>query len=51
MIDPVEAIMKHTGSLLVPTGSSTGHVSPLPTVKPDLPSYETASETGKRTLW
>lgn len=50
MIDPV-AVMKHTGSLLIPTSSKTGHVAPLPTVKPTLPVYEVASETGTRTLW
>jgi len=51
MIDPVQAFVKATSTLLVPTSSSSHHVAPIPTVVPNLPEYQTAGETGKRTLW
>ncbi|MCJ1463719.1 hypothetical protein MMC07_002328 [Pseudocyphellaria aurata] len=38
----MEPLLKHA------TGSP---VAPIPTVIPDVPSYQTASETGHRTLW
>lgn len=47
IIDPVWALK--TSSLLVPTSSSS--VGPLPTVTPNLPRYEEATETGTKTLW
>jgi len=53
MIDPtqvIEAFAKKTSSLLVPTSSSTS-VSPLPTVVPNTPIYESVGETGTKTLW
>lgn len=50
MIDPMTAILK-TSSLLVPTSSATHSVSPIPTVTPNLPRYETIGQTGTKTLW
>ncbi|PBP21271.1 opsin-1 [Diplocarpon rosae] len=52
MIDPAQVIeVFKTKSLLLPTTSSTPYVSPIPTVKPDVPVYETVGETGTKTLW
>lgn len=52
MMDPME-ILKKTSTLLVPTSTSSGHPSDtsFPTVVPDLPEFQGASETGIRTLW
>ncbi|KAI7014833.1 hypothetical protein KC366_g15681, partial [Hortaea werneckii] len=49
IVDPVEALKKTVSATatVVPTAS----VSPVPTVVPSLPEYQTASETGNRTLW
>ncbi|KAF2085086.1 putative opsin protein [Saccharata proteae CBS 121410] len=52
MIHPeqvAEMFKSHTTNLL-PTGTPFP-VDPIPTFKPDQPSYEQASETGMRTLW
>jgi len=46
IVDPMQALAA-TGT--VPVGT-TKH-TPLPTVVPSLPEYQTASETGERTLW
>ncbi|KAI9810194.1 MAG: hypothetical protein M1827_006640 [Pycnora praestabilis] len=52
MIDPVEAMMKATSNLLVPTTSSKSPIAPIPTVIPtSLPIYETSTDTGVTTLW
>ncbi|KAI9047339.1 hypothetical protein LZ554_008786 [Drepanopeziza brunnea f. sp. 'monogermtubi'] len=56
MIDPAQvmdafAAMKTTASLVVPPVSSPTHVSPIPSVVPDLPIYESVGETGTKTLW
>ncbi|KAK6581775.1 hypothetical protein PZA11_005472 [Diplocarpon coronariae] len=52
MIDPAQVIEAfQTKSLLLPTSSSTPDVSPIPTVRPDVPVYETVGETGTKTLW
>jgi len=52
MIDPMTALLK-TSRLLVPTSSATATptVSPIPTVVPTLPTYETIGKTGSKTLW
>lgn len=52
MIDTME-ILKKTSTLLVPTSSSSGKPvdTAFPTVVPDLPTFEGASQTGIRTLW
>jgi bacteriorhodopsin len=52
MIDPVEALLKGTTSLLVPS-STKGQpgATEFPTVVPDLPKFERAHENGTRTLW
>ncbi|GIZ39749.1 hypothetical protein CKM354_000312100 [Cercospora kikuchii] len=47
MIDPVQAFAMATGT--IPLGKPS--VSPVPSVVPSLPEYQTASETGERTLW
>ena len=47
IVDPVEAFKKTTATVPIPTSS----VAPVPTVVPSLPEYQTASETGNRTLW
>ncbi|RDW95137.1 putative opsin-1 [Coleophoma crateriformis] len=52
MVDPVEALLKKTSSLLVPTSSATHTVSPIPTVVPG-PSrvFEKVGGSGATTLW
>jgi len=50
MIDPMTALRK-TSSLLVPTSTATASVSPIPTVVPTPPHYETVGATGSKTLW
>jgi hypothetical protein len=45
IIDPVQAMATATLPLTKTTAT------PLPTVVPSLPEYQTASETGERTLW
>lgn len=50
MIDAVEAFKTAT-SILVPTSTPTATATPLPTVVPTPPYYETAGESGKKTLW
>jgi len=50
MIDPMQALAKATGSLLVPTTSATP-VTPLPSFVPDTPYFEEAGKAGKTTLW
>jgi len=50
MIDPMTALRK-TSSLLVPTSTATASVSPIPTVVPTPPHYETVGGTGSKTLW
>jgi hypothetical protein len=54
MIDPMQAFdmesfKSKTSSLLVPT--STPSVAPIPTVVPNVPTYETVGESGTKTLW
>jgi len=44
IVDPVQALAT------VPLASSAS-ATPLPTIVPSLPEYQTASETGERTLW
>lgn len=46
-------ILKKTSTLLVPTSTSSGHPSDtvFPTVVPDLPEFQAATQTGIRTLW
>lgn len=46
IVDPVEAFATHTSSLL-----ASSSVAPIPTVVPSLPEYESATDTGNRTLW
>ncbi|KAF2770037.1 family A G protein-coupled receptor-like protein [Teratosphaeria nubilosa] len=48
IVDPVEAFTKATATL--PLTSPTA-VDPIPTIHPNLPEYEKATETGNRTLW
>jgi len=48
IIDPVQALAQATGTFMEAAKSS---VAPIPTVVPSLPEYQTASETGTRTLW
>lgn len=43
IVDPVQALAS------VPLAKTSA--TPLPTVVPSLPEYQTASETGERTLW
>jgi len=45
IVDPVQAFA--TGTIPLATSS----VAPIPSVVPTLPEYQTASETGTRTLW
>ncbi|KAI7577806.1 hypothetical protein KC316_g10143, partial [Hortaea werneckii] len=49
IVDPVEALKKTVSATA--TVAPTASVSPVPTVVPSLPEYQTASETGNRTLW
>jgi len=51
MIDPqmVEAFKQATSTVLARPTSS--HVSPIPTVVPNVPIYEKVGETGTKTLW
>lgn len=42
MVDAMEPLIKHA------TGSP---VAPIPTVLPDIPSYQVAGDVGQRTLW
>lgn len=56
MLDPMqaldmEAFRTATSSLLVPTTTPTPSVSPIPTVVPNVPTYETIGQSGKNTLW
>ncbi|TGO40323.1 hypothetical protein BHYA_0039g00650 [Botrytis hyacinthi] len=58
MIDPMQVlemdIMKKTTSLLpVPTSTATAtpSVAPIPTVVPNVPTYEVAGQSGQTTLW
>jgi len=54
LVDPVEAFMegaKATKSLLVPTTSPSPSATPLPTVIPNLPTYERIDDSGSITLW
>lgn len=59
MLDPMQAFdmegfRKTTSSLLSPTSTSTAtptSVAPIPTVVPNVPTYETIGESGKTTLW
>jgi bacteriorhodopsin len=54
MIDPqqaIDAFNRKTSSLLVPTTSATASVSPIPTVVPTPPIFETVGEAGTKTLW
>ncbi|QDS68863.1 hypothetical protein FKW77_007413 [Venturia effusa] len=52
MMDPME-IMKKSSTLLVPTSTGSGHPkdTAFPTVVPDLPEFQGATQTGIRTLW
>lgn len=52
IIDPVDVLLK-TSSLLVPTATATKSPADtaFPTVVPDLPHFEHATDSGKRTLW
>lgn len=45
IVDPVEAFATATSKL------ATSSVAPVPTVVPSLPEYESATDTGNRTLW
>lgn len=53
IVDPAQAFAAFTEALAVATstGTTTSKVSPIPTVVPSLPEYQTAGETGERTLW
>ncbi|KAI6955995.1 hypothetical protein KC321_g15429, partial [Hortaea werneckii] len=51
IVDPVEALKKTVSATATATVAPTASVSPVPTVVPSLPEYQTASETGNRTLW
>ena len=54
IVDPVQAFAAFTAALdaqATSTGTTTSKVSPIPTVVPSLPEYQTAGETGERTLW
>jgi len=51
MVDPKQAFVEATKSLLVPTASASPSVAPIPTVKPDTPYYEEVADAGKITLW
>ncbi|QSZ34133.1 hypothetical protein DSL72_005721 [Monilinia vaccinii-corymbosi] len=56
MLDPMQAfdmdaLRTATSSLLVPTTTPTPSVSPLPTVIPNVPTYETIGHSGKNALW
>jgi len=55
MIDPqyIADVFKTTSSLPNPTfpTATPTHVSPIPSVVPDLPTWEKAHETGHKTLW
>ncbi|KAK0123857.1 hypothetical protein ONS95_008850 [Cadophora gregata] len=54
MIDPtqvIEAFGKKTSSLIVPTHSHSPSPTALPTVVPNVPTYEQVGETGTKTLW
>lgn len=51
MIDPVQAFEIATSTLLVPTHLPTSTVSPIPTVIPNVPIYETVGESGTKALW
>lgn len=44
IVDPVQAFA-------TATSAATSSVSPIPTVVPSLPEYESATDTGNRTLW
>lgn len=47
-------IMKKTTALLpLPTSTATAtpSVAPIPTVVPNVPTYEVAGQSGQRTLW
>jgi len=44
IVDPIQALAS------VPLATSAS-ATPLPTIVPSLPEYQTASETGERTLW
>ncbi|KAI7367883.1 hypothetical protein KC354_g3071, partial [Hortaea werneckii] len=50
IVDPVEALKKTVSATATATVAPTASVSPVPTVVPSLPEYQTASETGNRTL-
>jgi len=51
MINPMQAVVEATSSLLVPTSSSSPSVAPIPSVKPDTPYYEEVAQAGMITLW
>jgi len=51
MIDPMQALVQATSSLLVPTSSATPSVAPIPSVLPDKPHFESVGKGGKTTLW
>jgi len=47
IVDPVQAFATATAAM----AHSSSSVAPIPTVVPTLPSYEVATDVGKRTLW
>ncbi|KAI7374187.1 hypothetical protein KC328_g16160, partial [Hortaea werneckii] len=51
IVDPVEALKKTVSATATATVAPTASVTSVPTVVPSLPEYQTASETGNRTLW